>query len=113
MNNTRKQTGQISIDLLLSIVIFLVIIGILMGYVNNFESTSKEYSNNLSGYNNYIVAYDDIKSLDFMSGFNSKIYFGDINFDYSNKTIILDINNNYVVSTSNLNCNLTEKWCGK
>jgi uncharacterized protein (UPF0333 family) len=114
MNNESKQKGQISIDLLFSIVIFLVTIGILLGYVNNFESVSKDYSTNMSGYSTYITTYDKVKSLDQMD-FNSKIYFNniDFNFDSSNGAIILDENNNYVIYSSFYGCNVTEKWCGK
>ena len=110
----RNNKGQISIDLLFSIVIFLVVVGVLLGYINNFESVSDEYNNNLSGFTNYITTYDKVKSLHSMD-FNSKVYFNNIDFNYDNssRAIILDQNNNYVIYSDNYGCNLTEKWCGK
>jgi len=106
--------GQISIDLLFSIVIFLVVIGILLGYVNNFDDVSKNYADNLSGFTNYIQNYDLVKSLDYMS-FNSQIYFEDLNFGYDSqsKSIIFDSNNFYLISTRNFSCNLDTKVCSK
>jgi len=102
--------GQISIDLLLALVLFLVVIGFLLSYVNNFEKESQNYNNNVSGFSEYIKSYDLVKSLD-KSNTNVLIKFND--FNYINKTIIFDSNNNYFITTSNFNCDVVARECLK
>lgn len=106
-----KQSCQISIDLLLALILFLIIIGILLNYVNDFGNIYDQYNKNASGFEDYIIIYDFLKSVD-KSNTNYTIYFNkDINF-YDNK-IVFDENNNYYVSVLNVNCDIVTKECDK
>jgi hypothetical protein len=103
--------GQVSIDLLLALVVFLVIFGVLLNYINNFEKVSENYVKNASGFNDYIKNYDFIKSVDkanisYLIDFNH-----DINF--VNNNIIFDENNGYIVNVINTDCNIVSKECFK
>jgi len=104
--------GQISIDLLLALILFLVIIGFLLSYVNDFVSVSDDYQSNVSGFNNYIKTYDFVKSMDRTHNFGYMIRFDqDINF--VNNSIVLDKNNNYIISVLNTQCILEQKACDR
>jgi len=100
--------GQVSIDLLFAVILFLVLVGFLLSYVNDFVNVSEEYQSNVSGFNYYIKAYDFVKSAD-LSDFNYTIFF-DKNIVFNSKQIILDQNNNYIIGVINTNC--LENRCG-
>ena len=100
--------GQISLDLLLALIVFFVVVGFLLNYTNDFQNSQENYSKNVNGFPKYIKTYDFVKSIDNMD-LNAKISFNS-NVGNTNK-IILDANNNYVISTNNFVC--SNRVCSK
>ena len=107
--------GQVAIDLLFAVILFLVIVTFFLNYVNDLNQTTDDYISNVSLFNSYILTYDLVKSTDYIKDINVIFYFKDINFSYdpTNKRIILDENNNYIISTKNIFCKPQIKACGK
>ncbi len=104
--------GQISIDLLLALVMFLVMIGFLLNYTNDFVSVSQDYQSNVSGFNSYIKSYDFMKSVNFSPNTHYLINFNqDINYD--NNALIFDLNNNYTIDLNYINCDSLNRTCQK
>jgi hypothetical protein len=102
--------GQVSLDMMLAIIIFLVAIGFLLNYTNDLEESAANYSENISGFNNYILSYDLLKSTQ-SSNFDINIQMEE-DFNFTNKTIIFDANNNYIINTT-FNCNPSTRKCFK
>jgi len=107
--------GQVAIDLLFAVILFLVIVTFFLNYVNDLNQTTDDYISNVSLFNSYILTYDLVKSTDYIKDINVIFYFKDINFSYdtTNKRIILDENNNYIISTKNIFYKPQIKACGK
>jgi len=103
--------GQVSIDLLFAIIIFLVVIGIFLGYANNLEDSIKTYNSNLDSFPNYIDIYVKLYSVKEMP-IKFNVLLDDFNFSYlsNKKQLILDVNNFYVLENINLNCDSERCW---
>lgn len=101
--------GQVSLDFLLAIILFLIAIGFFLGYVNNLDSETQIYNENISMFGDYIVQYDALKGIDsqFVSEFSTVEVNLSQNTDYTfnNKTLTLvGKDNTYSINNISLNC---------
>ncbi len=101
--------GQVSLDFLLAIILFLVVISFFLSYVNNLDSETQIYNENISMFGDYIVQYGALKSIN--SQYVSEFKTVEINLpkDYSytfiNKTLtFIGQDNNYSITNISLNC---------
>lgn len=101
--------GQVSLDLLLALVLFLVTVAFLINYINDFSSTNDKYISNISEFDSYIDSYDFINSTN-KSFFSTSIIFDEVILVNNNK-IIIDENNNYVINADTYVCE--DKRCDK
>ncbi len=104
--------GQVSLDFLLAIILFLVVISFFLSYVNNLDDETQIYNENISMFGNYIVKYDALKSIDSQYVFEFKTVevnlSGDYNYSFNNKTLnMLGKDNNYSITNVLLNCSGT------
>ena len=91
--------GQVSFDFILGLLLFIFAITIFLYYVNDLDENSKLYNSNVNNFEEYILAYNAFKSVD-TSDVNIDYDFSN-NVSFSNKTLEVDKNNNYIINLEN------------
>ena len=99
MINSRR--GQISIDFVLAITIFLVLVGSIFSIVNSLDDNNEVIVDNFRNYDVYLHLEDAIKSSKYMGiDFNTSIDFATSNCvvnSYDNTLLIGSKDNNFIL----------------